>query len=201
MCLLTLNAVGQEEQKMDSLTTDIIQNIYKENPESISNSDSVSNKHSSLKAYPYAFYTPESKVAFGAGGIYIFYTGQSKELKPSKIGFGGYYSTNNQYKISMNNVFYFLDNKLYFHLPLSYGYFVNKYWGIGDDTPEYDFADYAMQTFSATLTAQVPPEWFSADRTGIILDYDYTDIADKKNNILLQDDSLAGANGGILIGI
>jgi len=187
---------AQEENKIDSLSNNVVQSIFKDVPENV---DSV--KRSAFNAYPYAFYTPESKLAFGAGGIFTFYTGNGNKLKPSKIGFGGYYSTNKQYKISMNNTFYFNNNKLYFHLPLSFGYFVNKYWGIGKDVDDYADASYSVQTFAATLTVQLPPVWFAADRSGIIIDYDYTTIVDKQNNELLNNDSLAGADGGQLIGI
>ncbi len=188
---------AQEENKIDSISNNVIQSIYKDVPESI---DSAA-KRSAFKAYPYLFYTPESKLAFGAGGIYTFYTGKGAELKPSKIGFGGYYSTNKQYKISMNNTYYFANNKLYFHLPISYGLFINKYWGIGKDVSDYENSGYTVQTFAATLTFQLPPVWFSSDRTGIIIDYDFTEIVDKQNNGLLKNDSLPGSNGGQLIGI
>jgi len=187
-------ADAQEENKIDSLNNDVIQSIYNEVPAD------TNAKRSRFKAYPYAFYTPESKLAFGAGGIFTFYAGKEVGLKPSKIGFGGYYSTNKQYKISMNNSFYFFDNKLYFHLPVSYGYFVNKYWGIGKDAADYDSAGYTVQTFAATLTVQLPPLWFAADRSGIIIDYDYTTIVDKLNNKFLTNDTLPGSNGGQLIG-
>lgn len=191
-----------EEEKIDSLSTNIIQSVYNDNPDAVSNVDSTAKKSSSFNVYPYVFYTPETKFAGGAGGMFIFYTGKSPELNPSKIGFGGYYSTNNQYKISMNNIYYFWDNKLYFHLPISYGYFINKYWGIGNETPDYEDAGYAVQTLAATLTVQVPPEWFFADRTGLIIDYDYTEIKDVLNNeLLIDNDSLAGAEGGHLIGL
>ena len=188
--------IAQEENKMDSLSNDAIQSIYKDVPDHVDSTE----KKSVFKAYPYAFYTPESKLAFGAGGIYTFYTGDGDELKPSKIGFGGYYSTNNQYKISMNNTYYFANNKVYFNLPISYGYFINKYWGIGKEVDSYDSSSYSQQTLAATLTFQVPPVWFSADRTGIILDYDYTEIVDKLDNELLENDSLPGSNGGQIIG-
>jgi outer membrane protein assembly factor BamA len=189
---------AQQTDVLDSISDNVIENIYKEEPGTVKN-DSA--KRTSFNVYPYAFYTPESKLAFGAGGIFIFYGGKEKDLKPSKIGFGGYYSTNKQYKISMSPNLYFFENNLYIELPTSYGYFINKYWGIGDDTPVYDSASYAVTTFTSTLTIQVPPEFFAADRTGIILDYDYTDMTDKKGNELLKNDSLPGSNGGTLIGL
>jgi outer membrane protein assembly factor BamA len=190
---------AQESPKLDSISSDMIQSVYVEEPDFI---DSNLRK-SSLKAYPYAFYTPESKLAFGAGGMFVFYTNKTSDVKPSKIGFGGYYSTNNQYKISMNNIYYFAENKVYFKLPVSYGRFVNKYWGTGDQVNNYDSAGYTVQTFAATLTFQIPPAWFSADRTGVIVDFDYTDIVDKQSNKFLLNDSVpvTGSNGGIILGV
>ena len=189
---------AQNKFSTDSISHKVIENVYVEEPSTVKN-DSV--KRSTFNAYPYVFYTPESQFAGGAGGIYIFYTGKEPKLKPSKIGFGGYYSTNNQYKISMNPVLYFFENKLFIEIPTNYGYFINKYWGIGDSVEDYDNAAYAVNTFSSTLTVQVPPRVFSADRTGIIFDYNYAEIDDKKGNELLEDDTLPGYNGGNLFGI
>ena len=197
--ILTPSLWAQETEKMDSLSSGVIQSIYHDEPAFLDSTD----RKTTLKAYPYAFYTPESKLAFGAGGIMIFYTNKTSDVKPSKIGFGGYYSTNNQYKISMNNTYYFWENKLYFNLPISYGKFINKYWGTGSQVNDYEDAGYTIETFSSTLTLQLPPAWFAADRSGIILDYDNTQIVDKQNNKFLVNDSTAvlGANGGELFGI
>ena len=154
-----------------------------------------------LNAYPYVFYTPETQFAAGGGGIFIFYTSKDTVVNPSKIGFGGYYSTNKQYKISMNNVYYFFNNKLYFDLPLSYGYFVDKFWGIGDDTETTGNEAYTKTTFTAGITIQVPPIMFMADRTGLILDYNYTEIVDKDSNEYIINDEVIGSNGGQFLGI
>jgi outer membrane protein assembly factor BamA len=192
---------AQDENFTDSLSQNVLENIFEDEPKTVSNDTTKNTKRSSFNAYPYAFYSPESKLAFGAGGIYIFYGGQEKDLKPSKIGFGGYYSTNKQYNISINPNLYFFENKLYIEFPTSYGYFIAKYWGIGDDVPVYDSASYAVTTFKTTLKVQVPPEFFSAHRTGLILDLDFTEMTDKRGNELLQNDSLPGSNGGNLIGL
>ena len=192
------NIHAQEKNITDSLSNNVIENIYKEEPKTVKND---STKRTSFNGYPYVFYTPESKLAFGAGGIFIFYGGKEPDLRPSKIGFGGYYSTNKQYKLSINPNFYFFENKLYIEMPTSFGYFINKYWGIGDDVPDYADASYAIQTFTTTLTVQIPPRIFSADRTGVIFDYDYTQIVDQMNNELIQNDTLPGFDGGSLIGL
>lgn len=158
-------------------------------------------KKSKFNGYPYLFYTPETELALGAGGIFIFYTGREANLQPSKIGFGGYYSTNGQYKINMNNVYYFWDNKLYFSLPLSYGKFINRFYGIGNDTPSNGDASYELETFTATMSVQTPPILFQADRAGLILDYNNSDIIDKRENKQLIDENVTGSDGGEIFGI
>jgi len=183
----------------DTLSQNVIENVYKEVPNTVKKD---STKRSSFSGYPYVFYSPESKFAVGAGGIYIFYAGQQKTLKPSKIGFGGYYSTNKQYKLSVSPVLYAFDNNLYIEAPTSFGYFINKYWGIGNDVPDYEDASYAMETFTSTIKIQIPPLLlFSADRTGLIFDYDQTDIVNKMENEKLEDETLFGNNGGTIIGL
>ena len=162
--------------------------------------DSVMTGRTSINAYPYVYYTPETKVAAGAGGIFIFYTAKDSIVLPSKIGFGGFYSSNKQYKIGVNPVFYFFENKLYFTAPISFGHFVDKFWGIGNNTITTGNESYTKDVFSATFTLQVPPAWAFADRTGIIFDYDNTRIVDKQNNELLLADEVVGSNGGMLFG-
>ena len=197
-------------KSVDSLSTNVLQSVYVEDPDHISMQQSDSTKRSSFNAYPYVFYTPESKLAFGAGGIFIFYTkkversdpeGEQIELKPSKIGFGGYYSTNKQYKISLSPNLYLFDNKMYFELPTSFGLFVNKFWGIGEDIPNRENTSYTQQTFSTAFEVQVPPLLFMADRTGLILAYEDVIIKDIMDNELLLNDSLPGVNGARQYGI
>ena len=193
------NNLAFAQIQTDSLSQDILENVYKEVPNTVKND---STKRSSFSAYPYVFYSPESQFAVGAGGIYIFYAGQEKDLKPSKIGFGGYYSTNKQYKLSVSPNLYLFDNYLYIEAPTSFGYFINKYWGIGDDVPDFENASYAIQNFTTTVTVQIPPLLlFSADRTGLIFDFDQTDIVDKLENDKLEDETLPGYEGGTVMGI
>ncbi len=162
--------------------------------------DSITNFKSKFNGYPYVFYSPETEFAFGAGGIYVFYTAKDSVTNPSKVGFGGYYSTLKNYKISINPAFYYFKNNLFVRLPVSYGFFVDKYWGQGDDTPETGNERYSRQDFSATLYIQSPPLVAAADRSGLVIDYNYTEIVDRKDNSLLDDPDLIGAEGGSILG-
>ena len=188
MMVLTGQSITAQEKDVAEATIEIVKG------------DSAKRK-SSFNAYPYVYYTPETNFAFGAGGIFIFYTGDSPELKPSKIGFGAMYSSSKQYRFGINPKLYFFDSKLYIDMPLSYGYSVDKLFGVGPDTEETGLETYTKKYFTASMTLQVPPVMFAADRTGIILDYDYTEIVDKRSNELLLNDSITGSNGGQSFGI
>ena len=163
--------------------------------------DSVNIFKPTFNVYPYAFYSPETALAFGAGGIYVFYTAKDSISYPSKLGFGGYYSTLKNYKISVNPALYFFDNTLFVRAPVSYGFFSDKFWGQGDSTPETGNEAYTRQDFSATLYIQSPPLVFSADRSGLVVDYNYTEIIDRKENQILTDSTLVGVDGGAILGI
>ena len=166
----------------------------------VDESDSTVDRSLSFNGYPYAYYTPETELAFGGGGILIFYTSDHIDMLPSKVGFGGYYSTNGQYSIGINPVLYFSKNRIYIEFPFKFGHFIDKFWGIGDNTVDTGNEQYTLNSVSATLTFQVPPLWFSADRTGIIFDYNDTEIEDKQNNIYLIDNEVTGSNGGTIYG-
>ena len=154
-----------------------------------------------FNGFPYAFYTPETGFAIGAGGILIFYTNQTDTtLYPSKIGFGGYYSFTKQYKLSVNPALYFRSSNLYIQTPVSFGNFLDRFWGIGNDTPDMDSVQYRKKVISATLLIQSPPLGFMADRSGLVIDYDQTEITDYMGNELLESDSIAGSDGGEILG-
>lgn len=162
--------------------------------------DSINHKPT-LNVYPYAFYTPETQLAFGAGGIFIFYTGEDSILRPSKTSFGAYYSTNKQYKLSMNNKLYFFRNKLYFNWSMAYGYYIDRFYGIGNSTPETGTERYSKQIFTTQVVMQLPPRWFSSDLTGIIFDFEDTEIVEKMENEYLINNSVQTSNGTKLYGL
>jgi len=163
--------------------------------------DTTNLKKVDFSGYPYAFYSPETQAALGAGGIFLFYTQEDKKVRPSKIGFAAHYTTNKQYKFSLNPSVYFNSNELVVNMPLSFGYTLDKFWGIGNETVETGTEEYFRQDFSFQLEVQIPPVLFFSDRTGFILEYKNTAIVDPKENIFLNDGSVNGYSGGDLYGV
>jgi outer membrane protein assembly factor BamA len=85
---------------------------------SIVSTDLFKSHEASINVYPYAFYSPEVKLAFGAGGIITFYTSEDKSLKPSKASVSGYYSTSKQYRVGLSPQVYLLGNRVFASLKL-----------------------------------------------------------------------------------
>jgi len=162
--------------------------------------DSTNLKKVNFSGYPYAFYSPETQAAIGAGGIFLFYTKKDAALRPSKVGFGAHYTTNKQYKFSLNSSIYFNENKVVVEIPMSFGYTLDKFWGIGKTTSENGTEGFFREDFDIQLEVQLPPALFFADRTGFLLEFSNTAIVDPQQNAFLNDEMVQGFEGGKLFG-
>lgn len=163
--------------------------------------DSTDSRKLSFDGYPYAYYTPETELAIGVGGILIFYASDSSITKPSQVVIGGYYTTNKQYSFALTPEFYFFTNKLYVSMPLSFGYNVTRFYGTGPATPDTGKVDYTSKVVSGTLTILGPSLWLTADKAGLVFDFNYTDLIDKMDNQYLLNNKVLGSNGGNYYGV
>ncbi len=157
----------------------------------------------SIKGYPYAYYTPETALAIGVGGIATFYTSRELVLRPSKVVLSGYYSTRKQYKITLSPQLYLLKNKFFLSANMNFGDFVDKFWGIGNNSPEIETEDYDSRAWGILLNFQFPPLLSSMpqNKSGIIYDYYNYTVRDPRNNPFLQLPGVLGVRGGISSGL
>lgn len=163
--------------------------------------DSTSVRKMTIKGYPYAYYTPETELAFGVGGIVTFYTGEGLILRPSKLAVFGYYSTNDQYKISLNPEVYFAGNEIFSGLDINFGHFVDKFFGVGNDTPDLGTEDFVTDRFGIEFNVEAPPIFFVSDRSGLVYDFENSRIIDRRDNPYLQTGTLPGSEGGVISGV
>ena len=163
--------------------------------------DSIVIHDTSIKAFPYAYYTPETELAFGLGGISTFYTGGDGDLNPSKVVLSGYYTTTEQYKITLNPEFYFSRNRYFAGMNLSFGHYVDKFYGVGGDTPDLGTERYVADRYGVEFQIETPPLFFVSDRSGFVYDFQYSDIVDTEENPYLQDDTVTGSEGGTVSGV
>jgi outer membrane protein assembly factor BamA len=160
-------------------------------------------RRTQISAYPYAYYTPETELAFGAGGIMTFYTAEDAILRPSKVTLSGYYSTKGQYKFSAGPQVYLGKNTIFITAALDYGYYVDKFWGIGTDSPDIDTEEYATRAFGLEAGVQVPPlvRLLHQTQAGVLFDIWNNDVVDKKENPYLTAGGLRGEDGGASTGL
>ena len=85
-------------------------------------------------------------------------------------------------------------------MPMSFGYTLDKFWGVGNETIETGTEGYFREDFDLQLEVQVPPLLFFSDRSGFILDYQHTKIVDVEENQFLIDETVTGYQGGDLFG-
>ena len=95
--------------------------------------------------YPIAFFTPETRWGFGAAGVYNFFPGENKSIRPSQLQVGGAYTLNKQL---LSFCFYniFLDNdKQNLYGEIAYYDYFYQYYGIGNKTNFSDEELYAAK--------------------------------------------------------
>jgi len=164
----------------------------------------LSTRTMQINAYPYAYYTPETELAFGAGGITTFYTNREDAiLRPSKITASAYYSTKKQYKFSGCPVLYFAHNLTIVSANIDYGYYIDKFWGVGNETPELEQNQYQARAFGLDATLKLPPVFkiVEGSTTGFTYDLFNNDIEDTKGNPELTSGSVRGISGGVSSGL
>jgi outer membrane protein assembly factor BamA len=153
----------------------------------------MKSRHGRVLIFPYVFYTPETALAFGIGGIITFYTSEYLGLRPSKLSLSGYYSTNKQYKFTLTPQIYLIRNQLFLSMDLIYGHFIERFYGIGNDAPDTGEEEYSANSWGATATVQLPPLIISKSpyaKVGLIFDYLNYLIDNVKDNPYLQDNKI-----------
>ena len=163
--------------------------------------DSIVIHDTSIKFFPYAYYTPETEFAVGAGGIATFYTSDDKALRPSKVVLSGYYTTSKQYLITINPELYFSRNRYFTGMRFTFGHYVDKFYGIGNDTPDLGTERYVADRNGIEIEVEMPPIMFVSDRSGLVYDFQYSKIVDVEENPYLQDGEVTGARGGTVSGV
>jgi outer membrane protein assembly factor BamA len=170
-------------------------------PNRVAVADSIVVHNTSIKFFPYAYYTPETEFAVGVGGIATFYTADDENLRPSKVVLSGYYTTTDQYLITINPELYFSRNQYFAGMKINFGHYVDKFYGIGNDTPDLGTERYVADRNGIELEVEMPPIFFISDRSGLVYDFEYSQIVDVQENPYLQDRTVTGSEGGTVSGL
>jgi len=164
--------------------------------------DSLNTYSTSLSAYPYAYYTPETQLAIGAGGVFTFYTKKDSMLNPSKVTFSGFYSTNKSYELSMKSNLFFSRNMMASTIDIKYSHKIDRFYGVGNNTPDLGTEEYFLDNAGGMIDFQIPASIVISDRAGLVLEYRDYSISDTKENPYLNSDiPFPGKEGGVVSGV
>jgi len=162
-------------------------------------SDTSDTKGISWFPIPFAFYTPETKLAFGAMVIASTKLSESMNSRPSSVTASVYYTLNNQYDLSLSPEIYFNNDKYLIASELNYAKIVAKYYGIGNDTEEIDEPNYEAR--NSLLFLKFQSEILPYVRLGLVYELRNFDVVDARENPYLLSGNVIGGEGGLTSGL
>lgn len=162
----------------------------------------VTAKSFGIAGYPIVFYTPETSLAAGLGGMIYFRMSEKKIIRPSKVIVSAWYTVNDQYFMKIAPQIYFPGaRRELLDLRFTYGKEIGKFYGIGNDTEDINEASYTMKSLRFYAEAGGLNIIASDIYFGAILDYSPNELVDKQANPYLKGDLVPGHDGGTVSGL
>lgn len=148
---------------------------------------------------PFAFYTPETRLAFGLLLITAFKLSESKESSPSGISASIFYTLNNQYDFSLSPELFLNNDKYFIAAELNYAKVIGKYFGIGNDTKDIGNPDFEARNSLMLLKFQ--SEILPSLRIGGVYELREAEVTNPMQNPYLLSGNTFGAEGGLTSGL
>jgi outer membrane protein assembly factor BamA len=149
---------------------------------------------------PVLYYTPETRLAIGAGGVINYRFGADKEkARPSSLWVLFVYTLNSQIQMSLKPQVYFAKNSFILDAVLKYSLFPQKFYGIGNDVLPSAAEVYTPETygFQLSLKRRVVGAVFG----GIEYQLEKTIIQKVEPGGLLASGAIFGSQGGTISGL
>ena len=156
-------------------------------------------KTSGLAFLPVVYYTPETKWAFGGGGLYYFrLTKDPTVFRPSNIAFFGVYTQRKQVDVEMNPDLY-LKHGFHIQTSLQYSDFPDQFYGIGNATSE-DMEEPFTSRFWK-LSIQGLKQVGGPYNVGFQYIFDDTKLKEVADGGMLDSGTVTGGSGGTVSGL
>ncbi|MGB9893606.1 MAG: BamA/TamA family outer membrane protein [Candidatus Saccharicenans sp.] len=150
---------------------------------------------------PIIYYTPETRLAFGLGGLFTYRFGLFfKQARPSSLFLAAVYTQMKQFSFQLKPEIYLNNNTLFLTGNLLAERFPSKLWGIGPNTEKSLEETYTPQTYFLEVGLQ--KKFFKSAPIYFGLKYhlESTKIVEKDPGKLLDQELLPGSHGGLLSG-
>ena len=169
---------------------------------SAENTDTLS---STLVPVPVIFYQPETGFGFGATAVYSYYMGRAADAKdgkpilPSTIAPVALYTTKKQIIVALRAELFPIGSPDRLLGEAAFMKFPNKFWGIGNETPDALEEDYTPIAISLLAEGQMEMvrNWYF----GLSARFAHRELKEVEPGGLLDSGSVPGAEDGNLIGL
>jgi len=149
---------------------------------------------------PFVYYTPETQLAFGVGGVLTFKAGAVKApTRTSTVWAFGTYSSAKQVQVSINPTIFFERNNVSLSANLRYERTPQKFYGIGNDTPSSLMELYTPRI--ALMQAGLKKRVRGGLYVGLLLDLEKTTLEKFEAGGILATAGLPGSRGGLVSGL
>jgi outer membrane protein assembly factor BamA len=150
---------------------------------------------------PIAYYTPETSLAFGVAGSYIFRLGGvgDKVTRPSSVSPVVIYTLKKQFITQLTTNLFFKNNSYHLSAEFKAEKFPNKFYGTGNDTLEQAEELFTPRRagFRLGLLKQLSKGFY----LGLQYEFRQWDIIEKEEGRLLDSGLITGSEEGTISGV
>ncbi|MCO5233605.1 MAG: BamA/TamA family outer membrane protein [Chitinophagales bacterium] len=194
----TQNVFAQEE-KVDSLVSINEINDSTQTNRSFFYRALNQTKPVSYLAFPIVYYTPETNLMFGVGGLVSFRTQNDPKTAPTFIVPWFTYSIDKQMTLEMFGSFFHKENKHQLDYELNYKKLKTPYFGIGNKLNKEDKELVGNQSIRLNTVYQNRIK--NVFLIGPVYHLDYTFNLTPRTNGLLDTNAIQGKSGGFVQGL
>ena len=152
-----------------------------------------------LIAIPFIYYTPETKLAFGGGGVLNFRAGRNKEqTRASSIWAFGAYNLAKQFQVAVKPEIYFERNRFFLRGILLFERTPQKFFGIGNDMPPSALESYTPRI--VTVQVGVKKKLLGHFFAGLQYEFEQMTMEKVEPGGMLDSEDIPGSRGGLLSG-
>jgi outer membrane protein assembly factor BamA len=152
-----------------------------------------------LIAIPFLYYSPETKLAFGGGGVLTFRAGRKKaETRASSVWAFGTYNLARQFQVVVKPEIYFSRNSFFLSGNLRYERTPQKFFGVGNDMPGSAEESYTPRV--VTVQVGVKKKFLGHLFAGVQYEFEQMTMEKLEPGGVLETGEIPGSRGGQLSG-
>jgi outer membrane protein assembly factor BamA len=149
---------------------------------------------------PLIYYTPETRLALGVGGVVNYRLGRDKgNMRPSSLWLLAVYTMNNQIQLQLKPEVYLSKNSFILGATVKFERFPQRFYGIGNDVPVTAEEVYTPENLGLHLS--VKRRVVGSVFGGIQYHLEKTLIQKVKPGGLLSQGDIPGSTGGVISGL